>query len=133
MCYLKNKKKSLQLVGCILLILSVVLDFVSHSTSSVILTISLLFGTIASVISFFLPSSYSHLFEQKDWIQYSASSYKLSVTHKQHGMGKRPQATLYLLNEKQKYEMVFAEIEYNSQGDILVISGQPFNGCISVS
>ena len=127
-------KRKIQLIAIGLLLIGIF--FMLPNTkwtdkSAVFGFISLTVGTLGSIASIFIPSNYSIKFDENTWEKF-ATEYKIEIPSTQHGMGKSPNAQVFLKREN-GYELVITDIDHDSKGNISIKAGQLFIGKVVIS
>lgn len=115
------KKKQIQIGSIILLFIAIVLLYLGTDKSSPASLLGLISGilsAIASIISLFSPSSYTHEFGVNDWKERKDDSI-IEIKSSKHGMGKNPTATIYLKTDV-GYSECICDIEKDDKGNITI-------------
>ncbi len=129
-----SKKKIVQLIAAIFLILAVILLIPKtkwEDDTSLYGFISLVCGTIGSIISIFIPTTDTFNFTETDWVNYD-DRFMLTILAKKHGIGVSPQVQTFLKNEM-RYEKVGVSSNHDEKGNITIESNLNFNGKVVVS
>ncbi|MBL7813764.1 MAG: hypothetical protein JNL70_02075 [Saprospiraceae bacterium] len=115
------KKKQIQFFSIVLLIISVGILYSITDRSSIGSILGLISGALsalASVISLYMPSSYTQNFSLNDWEELNDTSI-IEINARKHGMGKNPTATIYLRTNT-GYEQCICDIEKDDNGNITI-------------
>ncbi len=121
------RKKLVQLISTALLLLGVILLIPGtdwHSKASTFAFVSVLVGTIGSIVSIFIPSNYTLYFECEDWIQSDEDSF-LTVKASKHGQGTSPTVQVFIKN-KDSYDEVGAGTAHDKDGNVTVSASRTF-------
>ncbi len=118
-----SKKRLAQIIAVAFLLIAVILLIPNTKwteITSVIGFISLIFGTLGSIISIFIPTTYTFNFLESDWHKNTESKdYSLHITAKKHGLGNSPQVQIFSLKDKQ-YEEVICASHHDEKGNITI-------------
>jgi hypothetical protein len=129
-------KKIVQIIAIAFLVIAVLLLIPKTNWSentSVWGFISLVLGTIGSIISIFIPTSYSFNFIESDWKKNETSNgYNLTITTKKHGMGNSPQAQTFK-KANENYQEVGVYLHHDEKGNITIGANVIFNGKVIVT
>ena len=131
----KSSRKTIKTLSLILLIFSLIGNFVVFDYTNLISIVCLstsILGVIGSIFSIFIPNKYKYDFTIDDWKSDSGKSYSISIPYKKHGLGKEPQVSVFLKNKDGEYEEVITEIHINSKGDITIGAEIKIDGRIVV-
>jgi hypothetical protein len=93
--------------------------------------ISLLLGIAGSIISIFIPNSYTFYFQAESWNPSTDNEVFLEIKRFKHGMGKSPKCEV-LMQDKDGYEVVICDIKQDVNGNIKLLAGRPFSGKVSI-
>ena len=93
--------------------------------------ISLLMGTIGSIASFFIPSSYVCYISPEDWVK-GESGWTFSVHARRHGIGKHPKVVVYERDPSGYLNLVLTTINVNPNGDVNIVVGIQINKNLEV-
>jgi hypothetical protein len=131
-----SKKRVVQIVAIVFLVLAVIL-LVPNTTwtekTSVLGFVSLVFGTLGSIISIFIPTTYSFNFSESDWQNNNESNdFSLLITARKHGLGNSPQVQTYLRNDK-TYKEVGVDSHHDERGNITIRASMAFKGKLIVT
>jgi hypothetical protein len=127
-------KKKIQILSVILLIISAVLllPFVEWSkTASLFGYISLLFGAAGSIVSIFIPNSFTYHFTAQSWQPFHDGEIMLEIKEGQHGMGKSPKCEVMQKNAN-GYEVVLCSIKHSEKGSVSIHAYYPFDGKVTI-
>ncbi len=127
-------RKKIQILSVILLSTSAILflPFVKWQENvSLFGYISLLLGIIGSIVSIFIPNSYTFYFREENWKLFTDAEVFLEINRVKHGMGKSPKCEVMLQNED-GYEVIICDIKQDAHGNIKLHAGRPFSGKVSV-
>lgn len=130
-----SKKRIIQITGIAFILLAVVLIIPNtdwSSNISVIGFISLICGTIGSIISIFIPNSFELVFEENDWTNELLGDYKLVISSRKHGLGNLPQFQTFMKNGK-SYEEIGISNSVDSAGNVTIGANKAFQGKIILS
>ncbi len=97
-----SKKKVVQIIALAFLLIAVVLLVPNtkwRDTSSVWGFISLVCGTLGSIISIFIPTTYTYYFTDKEWNKNMEGDFSLKIKANKHGLGNSPQVQTFLKKE----------------------------------
>lgn len=127
-------RKKIQILSVILLFTSAILflPFVKWDESvSLFGYISLLLGIAGSIVSIFIPNSYTFYFQVESWKRFTDNEVFLEINRVKHGMGKSPKCEVMMQN-KGGYEVVICDIKQDVSGNIKLQAGRPFSGKVSI-
>lgn len=113
------------IIGCIIQL------YFDEKTATIISLITSILSTIGSIISMFIPSTYTYNFTCNDWESTPDNSYNLFIPATKHELGKTPQVTVFKLNEDGSYEEVINSITC-AHGNITINSNLQINGKVIV-
>jgi len=128
-----NNKLKIKLTSVFFLIAGVVLLFPNtkwEELASIYGFISVVLGTLGSIISIFIPSVFIFEFEDKTWLK-DLDDYVIKIPAKNHGMGKSPQIQTFEL-EKDGYREVGVDQSFDESGNISIGATTNFRGKIIV-
>jgi len=78
-------------------------------------------GTIASIISLYIPNYYIFKFRKSDWIiEEDGLSKKIQISSKEHGLGKSPKAELFFKTSNGNYQSILTTPQVDSKGNITI-------------
>lgn len=129
-----STKKIVQIIAIIFLIIAVLLLIPNTDWSksvSIIGFISLVCGTLGSVISIFIPTNYVFNYQEKDWIS-EDKFYKIIIPAKKHGLGTSPKIQMFTLDGV-SYNEVICGSNHDINGDITIIVNRPYKGKFIIS
>lgn len=129
-----SKRKITQKTSIFFLALGVFVFVISidwASNLSVINLIILVLGTLGSIVSVFIPSSYSFKFSKADW-KAAETSYELVISMQQHGMGRTTNVDVFQ-NLNDYYEFVLVGISFDIKGNVKLSAIEPFDGKVIMS
>jgi len=129
-----SRKKIVQRLAIVLLGIAVI--FLIPNTSwnertSVVGFISLLCGTLGSLISIFIPTNYTYSFCKSDWIKES-NDFSLFIAANKHGLGNSPQVKTFSRNND-TFEEVGVYIHHDENGNITIGATDTFDGKVIIS
>jgi hypothetical protein len=131
-----SKKRIIQIIAIGFLVIAVILlipntDW-TKSTSLWGFT-SLVCGALGSVISIFIPTTYTFVFLESDWQKNDENNdFSLLISAKKHGLGNSPQVQTYLRNN-QTFEEVGVNSNHDERGDIIIWANSIFNGKVIIT
>lgn len=128
-----SKKSLIQYIAAFLLVTGVVLLFPNtkwEESTSRIGFISVVCGTLGSIISIFIPSVFVFEFEKNSWSK-DIDDYIIKIPSKKHGMGKSPQMQTFQL-EKDGYRDIGVDQSFDEKGNITIAACDSFIGRIIV-
>jgi hypothetical protein len=124
-----SNKRKVQLIAVVFLVLAIILFIPNtdwNKKNSVIGFISLIIGTTGSIISIFIPSNFSFLFDDGLWTHFNGG-YQIIIFSKKHGMGKSPNVQIFQ-KDGEIYNEVGVAISHDSKGNVSIESNQSFVG-----
>lgn len=131
-----SKKRIIQIIAVALLLIAVLLLIPNTrwtENTSVLGFISLIFGTLSSIISIFIPTTYTFNFLESDWHKNNASNvFSLHITAKKHGLGDSPQVQTFLLKDRH-YEEVGVDSRHDENGNIIIGASLTFSGKVKIT
>lgn len=122
-----SRKRRVQIIAIVFLLIAVAFYIPSADWSAKTAPfafISLICGTIGSIVSIFIPSNYVKMIDSSDWIDNEGGGYKIEISAKKHGLGKSPKCGLFKLDENQNYEMVMAHSKHDKNGNVTISANQ---------
>lgn len=131
----KNSRKTIRTMSLILLIFSLIGNFVVFDYTNLISIVCLstsILGVIGSIFSIFIPNKYKYDFTMDDWASSLDKSYTISISSKKHGLGKDPHVSVFLKNKDGEYEEVGIAIHINNKGDITIGANIKIDGRIII-
>lgn len=94
---------------------------------------SLCLGTLATIISSFIPNNYTLEVTEDSWRQLSdRPEYRIQIPAKDHGFGRNPNVSLYQV-EGNRNALVVVEVSHDKHGNIDVNTLSRFKGKALVS
>jgi hypothetical protein len=130
-----SKKRVVQIIAIAFLVIAVILLIPNTKwteNTSVWGFISLVFGTLGSIVSIFIPTTYTFYFIESDWQKNSFSNdFSLHIAAKKHGIGNSPQVQTFLRNGK-TYEEVGVSSHHDEKGNITVGANMTFSGKVII-
>lgn len=127
-----SKKKKTQRISVTLLIFAVLLLIPNTKwtdNTSFLGFISLVLGTLGSVISVFIPNKYVFYFTRTDWKNFSGNEdFYIKISCKKHGLGNSPETRIFSQKDINIFEEVFVESNHDENGNITIFAGQVFTG-----
>lgn len=131
-----SKKRRVQIVAIIFLVIAVILLIPITKwteSTSVFGFISLVFGTLGSIISIFIPTTYTFNFINSDWKKNNESDdFRLIISARKHGLSKSPQVKTLLRNDK-TYEEVVVSSHHDENGNITIGANSVFSGKVLIT
>src|SRR2546430_3231261 len=130
-----SRKKIIQLIAVFFLILAVILlipNTTWNKRASVFGFISLICGTIGSVISIFIPVSYSFNFLEKHWENFGDRDFRLFISSKKHGLGNSPQVQTFRSTEN-SFEEIGVYSSHDIQGNVMIGASTNFCGKVVIT
>ena len=97
-----SKKKKIQLIAVAFLLIAIPLLIPNtdwSKSTSIYGFLSLIFGTTGSLISIFIPTSYTFSFDTSKWENDNKGAYQLIIPSKTHGLGKAPHVQTFERND----------------------------------
>lgn len=89
-----------------------------------------LLGLLGSIISIFIPNTYSYEFTENEWNQINNDDYLIRVPYKKHGLSKAPQIQTYIKNENGVYSTISLSENHDEMGNVTIKSLIRFKGKI---
>lgn len=131
-----SKKRIVQIIAVAFLLIAVIL-FIPNTkwteNTSVLGFISLVFGTLGSIISIFIPTTYTFNFLKSDWHKNNDSNdLSLHIAAKTHGLGDSPQVQTFLIKDKH-YEEVGVASHHDEKGNITIGANSTFSGKVIIT
>ncbi|WP_375417387.1 hypothetical protein [uncultured Hymenobacter sp.] len=129
-----SRKKAVQILAIFFLIISVALlapNTKWSDTTSIWGFVSLLCGTLGSIISIFIPTTYTQKFIDQDWHQ-SVDGYNLTISASKHGLGNSPQVQTFL-KSGEIYEGVEGNLHHDEKGNVTIGVGRTFTGKVIIT
>lgn len=131
-----SKKRKIQLTAVAFLILAVLLLIPNTEWSvntSVYGFVSLVIGTIGSIISIFIPTSHTYNFNKFDWGKSSNSDeFSLYIKADKHGVGNSPQTQVFL-RDNNDYQEVVIYSSHDNKGNIIISACETFDGKVVIT
>lgn len=127
-----SRKRIIQIAVLVFLSLAIIffLPIVKwKEMKSIMALVSLVFATLASIVSIFIPNTYTYNFNISDWKKVEDNHYYLEIKSIKHGVGKTPQIQTFLRNDD-GYELVGVHEQSDGLGNVTVTSSSTFNGKI---
>ena len=128
-----NKKSIIQYSAVFFLIAGVVMLFPNtnwEDATSKYGFISVVLGTLGSIISIFIPSVFVFEFGKETWYKEN-DDYFIRIPSSKHGMGKSPQIQTFEF-EKDGYREVGVDQSFDEKGNITIAASSSFKGRIIV-
>ncbi|WP_339751106.1 hypothetical protein [Algoriphagus aquimarinus] len=128
-----NRKKIIQIIAILFLGLGIVLLYPSANLddpTSIFAFISVLSGTLGSIISIFIPSEFVFDFEENTWIKGEKDN-SINIEAKKHGMGKSPQIQTFSLKEN-GFQEVLLNQSSDLKGNVTISATSMFKGKIII-
>ncbi len=131
-----SKKRKVQIFAIAFLVIAVILLIPNTKwteNTSVLGFISLVLGTLGSIISIFIPTTYTFSFLESDWHKNSESNdFSLLIAAKKHGLGDSPQVQTFLRNDK-TFEEVGVSSNHDEKGNITIGVNSTFSGKVIIT
>jgi hypothetical protein len=130
-----SKKKKFLLFSIFSLILSVILLIPNTKwtdLTSVGGFICVALATMGSIVSLFIPNSYTHYFTDENWKTSNDSDYFIIISSKTHGLGNSPHIQVFKKNNS-VYEEVVVGVKHDDKGTISICANSIFTGKIIVT
>ena len=131
-----SKKRLVQIIAITFLVIAVILLIPNTNwteNTSIFGFFSLVLGTLGSIISIFIPTSFTFCFIESDWQKnIESNDFRLLIAAKKHGLGKSPQVQTYLRNSK-TYEEVGVSSHHDDIGNIIIGANSTFTGKAIIS
>lgn len=87
---------------------------------SILAFICAAFGTMASVLSLFIPNHYIFKFRKDDWVVGEDGNKKIVIGSRKHGLGKSPKAELFFKDDNGNYQSVLTTPQVDNDGNITI-------------
>lgn len=129
-----SKKKITQIISIALLLVAVFLLIPYNNwknNNPIIVFLSLVFGTLGSIISIFIPTVYIYSFIDTAWKKTKENDFELTVKAKKHGIGNSPQIQVFMKQED-SFEEIVVPTKHKENGNIIISANMTFNGKIIV-
>lgn len=129
-----SRKKIIQIIAVVFLILAVVLLVPNtdwQKETSVYGFISLVFGTMGSIVSIFIPTTYSLIFNEQNWKTHP-NGCVLYIEANKHGCGNSPQVQTFS-KDGAGYSLILCGIDHDENGNISIESSKPWVGKLKIS
>ncbi|HLO44074.1 MAG TPA: hypothetical protein VK175_07070 [Leadbetterella sp.] len=127
-----SKKKIVQIISIVFLVIAVLLLIPNTNwkdDTSVLGFISLVCGTLGSIISIFIPTTYTFMFIETDWKKDVADEgFCIIIPSKKHGLGNSPQTQTFLKNKMNTYEEVGVASNHDENGNVTIGATLVFEG-----
>mgnify|MGYP001163405230 CR=1 FL=1 len=130
-----SKKKQIQIVAIFFLLIALVLLFPItdwNKVNSIYGFISLFCGTIGSIISLFIPTSYTLNFTNNDWQKDTDGGFEIIISSKKHGLGSSPHVQTFIEKNNTFYE-VGVSSAHDKIGNVTVGANSTFDGRIIIT
>ncbi len=130
-----SKKKKIQLIAIAFLLIAIALLIPNtdwSKSTSVYGFISLIFGTIGSLISIFIPTSYTYTFDISSWENDKEEAYQLIIPSDVHGLGKAPHVQTFEKNDD-SYEEVGVDCKHDNIGNVIIGANSTFVGKVIIT
>ena len=125
-----SKKKKYQTFAVFFLIMAILLLIPNTDWSknnSIFGFISLIVGTIGSIISIYIPTNYTLLIFNKSWSNVNEGEYQLIISSKKHGLGKASHVQTFE-RVGDSFEEVSVAIRHDMKGDVIIGTSLRFEG-----
>ncbi len=131
-----SRKRLLQLIAIAFLVIAVILLIPTTKwteNTSVWGFISLVFGTLGSIVSMFIPTTNTFSFIESDWQKnVESNDFTLLIEAKKHGSGNSPQLQTFLRKEN-TYEEVKVSSHHDEKGNIIIEANMTFTGKVIIT
>lgn len=131
-----SKKRKVQIVAIALLVIAVIFLIPNtdwREATSIWGFLILVFGTLGSIISIFIPTSFTFSFTDSDWKEAGENNeFNLFISAKKHGLGNSPKIQAFYKNEN-TYEEVGVVSEHDEKGNITIGANGVFSGKIIIT
>lgn len=131
-----TKKRIVQRIAIAFLVIAVILLIPNTNwaeDTSVLGFISLICGTLGSIISIFIPTSFTFIFTNSDWErEIDGAGFSLLVKAKKHGIGNSPQVQTFLRNGN-TYKEVGVAVDHDESGNITIGANMTFIGKVIIT
>jgi hypothetical protein len=130
-----SKKKQVQIAAIFFLLIAVILLFPItdwNKTNSIYGFISLLCGTTGSIISLFIPTSYTLNFTNNDWQQDNGGGFEILISSKKHGLGSYPHVQTFI-EENNTFQEIGVSSEHDKKGNVTIGANSTFCGRIIIT
>ncbi len=130
-----SKREIIQGISIALLLIAILFLIPNTEWSnlrSICVFLSLIFGTLGSIISIYIPKSYTYKFDISSWINADRRSFQLIILSKTHGLGKATSVQTFMLNEN-SYEEVDISHKQDEQGNVIIESNSKFIGKVIIT
>ena len=128
-----SKAKIIRIIAVILLVFGIILSIPNtewSDSTSFWSFIILICGTLGSLISIFIPTDYTKIFNEADW-EKNSEGYSLMINAKQHGLGKSPQSITFE-KVKNSYKEVIVESNNDNKGNVMISANSTFKGKVVI-
>ncbi|UFH35747.1 hypothetical protein [Flavobacterium acetivorans] len=129
-----STKKIIQIIAVTFLIIAVILLVPNtnwQKSSSVLGFISLVCGTLGSIISIFVPTTYTYNFKEDNWAN-DSNGFTLYIKAKKHGLGNSPQVQTFL-KDGLMYQEVGVSSNHDEKGNVTIGANSLFSGKVVIS
>jgi hypothetical protein len=131
-----SRKRIVQIIAICLLLLAVAFLLYStnwNETKSAIGFYSLVFGTLGSIISIFIPTVYTFNFTDTDWKKNEIENdYFLIIQAKKHGIGNSPQVQTFQKSNN-AFEEVGVSSHHDKKGNVTIGANSTFKGKVIIT
>ncbi len=130
-----SKKKVVQIIAVTFLLIAGALLIPNtkwSDTSAVWGFSSLIFGTLGSIISIFIPITYTYYFSYKEWNKNIDGTFSLEIKANKHGIGNSPQVQTFSKKES-TYQKVGVSSHHDEKGNVLIIANSTFKGKVIIT
>lgn len=130
-----SKKKIIQIIAIVFLLLAIYLLIPNTDwgkSTSIYGFISLICGTCGSILSIFIPSSYTYYFDSQSWGQDRKLGYQLIISSKKHGLGKAPHIQTFE-RVSDSFEEVGVACKHDIKGNVSIASSAVFEGKVIIT
>lgn len=130
-----SKKKQVQIAAIFFLLISVILLFPItdwNKANSIYGFISLVCGTGGSIISLFIPTSFTLNFTNNDWQEINSGGFEIIIPSKKHGLGLYPHVQTFI-EENNTFQDIGVLSEHDKEGNVTIGANSTFRGRIIIT
>ena len=91
-----------------------------------------LLGTIASIVSIFIPTERVITFTKNDWKEIKPNDYILAIDYKKHGIGTTVSAVVFQ-KQGDRYEDVSCESWHDKDGNVFLSASIALDGKVKIT
>jgi hypothetical protein len=92
-----------------------------------------LFGTIASIVSIFIPTERVIEFTKNDWKEINPSDFILTIDYKKHGIGTTISTVVYIKKDNGEYEEISCGARHDRDGNVYLSANVLIDGKVKIS